>query len=124
MTELALLLAAVLLGAIGLTHSWLGEAKLIGPLLAPGRRHGLLEKSGFARATLRFAWHLTTIAWWGFAAILLVAARRPLDGRAVLLATAATFIASGVITLVATRGRHLAWPVFLAVGALALVPLY
>jgi hypothetical protein len=28
---------------------------------------------------LRFAWHITTVAWWGFAAILLLLARLRCD---------------------------------------------
>ena len=38
MTSISLLTAAFLLFAIGIVHSWLGERRLIGPLLAPGRR--------------------------------------------------------------------------------------
>jgi len=121
----ALLAAAVLLVAVGLIHSVLGERALIGPLLAPDKRRGLLEKSGFARATLRFAWHLTSIAWWGFAAILVTAALAPGGGgSAVLAIIGATFLATGVVTGAASRGRHLAWPVFVAIGLLCLIPLF
>jgi hypothetical protein len=122
MAGTASLFAAVLVA--GLIHSWLGERRLIGPLLAPGARHGLLETSGFARATLRFAWHLTSIAWWGFAAVLLVAAQRPTDGRDISIVVAATFIVTGLVTLYGSRGRHFSWLFFLAIGALALAPLF
>jgi hypothetical protein len=121
-----LIAAAALTLAIGAVHSWLGERRLLGPLLAPGRRQGLLASSGFARRVLRFAWHLTTIAWWGAgAALIALAASPPLDrqGRLALATIAATFLVTGIVTLVVGRGRHLAWPVFLAIAGLAAAPL-
>jgi hypothetical protein len=120
-----LLLAAALTVAIGVAHSWIGERRLIGPLLAPDRVSGLLAKSDFARQTLRFAWHITSVAWWGMAAILVALALWPIDrtGHWTLIAIATTFLISGVTTLVVSRGRHLAWPVFLAVAGLSLAPL-
>lgn len=120
----ALLTAALLTVFIGVVHSWLGERRLIGPLLAPGRRHGILEASAFARSTLRFAWHITTLAWFGLAGVLVALAGVPSGSLAAPIAmiVAATFAISGVITLVASRGRHLAWPVFLAIAALTMAP--
>lgn len=114
-----LLTAAVLLVAIGLVHSWLGERRLIGPLLAPATRTGLLEKSVFARRVLRFAWHLTTLTWVGIAAVLTMLARGPLEasGRATLWALAVTMAATGLVILWTGRGRHWAWPVFVAIAA-------
>jgi len=124
--EPVLLVSAGLTGLLGLAHSVLGERKLIGPLLAPEQRTGLLAKSGFARGILRFAWHLTSIAWWGLGAVLaavaLAAPDRAIAG--VLAAVAATLGVSGLLILAQSRGRHLAWPVFLAAAGLALVPLF
>lgn len=60
--DLAMLLAGVFLVGLGLVHSWLGEVKLIGPLLSPPGRSGILVHSRFARDVLRFAWHLTSLA--------------------------------------------------------------
>lgn len=124
MTSISMLIAAGLLFAVGAVHSWLGEWRLIGPLLRPGGRQGLLEKSEFARQVLRFAWHLTTVAWWGTGAMLILLARVPLDPtvRAILWITAATFLVTGLATLLASRGRHLAWPVFLAIAGLSIAP--
>lgn len=125
MTMTFLLVAAILAIAIGVVHSWLGERRLIGPLLSPERRHGILASSAFARQVLRFAWHLTTIAWWGFAFILVVLAASPLDpqGRHVLTVVAATFLVTGIVILAVSGGRHLAWPVFLAIAGLSVLPL-
>ena len=119
-----LLLASALLVAVGVAHSALGEWKLLGPMLAPERRSGLLEKSAFARQTLRFAWHLTTIAWFGAAGVLAAAAVSPTEslGRAIAAVSSATFLVTGLMILVASRGRHLAWPVFLVIAALCAGP--
>jgi hypothetical protein len=121
----ALLGASALTFLIGLVHSWLGERRLIGPLLDPGSRQGLLARSRFARSVLRFAWHITTIAWWGFGAMLAGLALAPAahHGKLALAATATTMLATGIVILVAGRGRHLAWPAFLAIAGLAALPL-
>jgi len=125
MNEVALALAAFLLFGTGIVHSVLGEHRLIGPLLAVENRTGLLEKSKFARRVLRFAWHLTTLALWGFAAILAGLAVVPTGQH-----TATTLVIISVVCLLsaiyifATSGaRHLAWPVFLAAAGLCVVPL-
>lgn len=123
--EAALLISAGLTGLLGIVHSALGEARLIGPLLAPATRTGLLAKSAAARGILRFAWHLTSIAWWGLAAVL---AAYALAGpgqaeTAVLAAVAATLVVTGVMIFATSRGRHLAWPVFLLAAGLAVLPI-
>jgi hypothetical protein len=60
-----LALAATLAVLVGAAHSYLGERYL---LVRPFRRGGLPPLHGsdvFTRRTLRFAWHVTTVAWWG-----------------------------------------------------------
>lgn len=124
--EPALLVSAGLAGLLGIAHSVLGEQRLLGPLLAPDQRVGLLAKSGFARNILRFAWHLTSIAWWGLGAVL-VAVAVAAPGRTeanVLMAVAGTLAVSGLLILAISKGRHFAWPVFLVAAGLALVPLF
>jgi len=123
MLSTSLLLAAVLTFLVGAVHSWLGERKLIGPLLAPEGRQGLLARS-WARRVLRFAWHLTTVAWWGSAATFAALARGPLgaQGRLTLEVASVTFLVTGVIVLVSSRGRHLAWPAFLIIAVAAALP--
>ena len=125
MLSISLVVAAVLTVLVGVVHSWLGEHRLIGPLLSPEGRRGILASSAFARGVLRFAWHLTSVAWWGFAAIMIVLAQAPPDGpaRMVLVMTALMFLVTGLTTLITSRGRHLAWPVFLAIAGLCVAPL-
>ena len=125
MAHTALMVAAALTSLIGVAHSWLGERLLIGPLLAPESRRGLLRASLFARRTLRFAWHLTTLTWWAIAAVFALLAPAPLapPGSRILAVLAGTFCLSGLVVLAGSRGRHLAWPVFLAVGVAAALPI-
>jgi hypothetical protein len=122
MASISLTIAAILTLLIGVAHSWLGEVRLIGPILSAEGRHGVLAHR-FARQVLRFAWHITSLAWWGFAAIIGFLAQSPLDGsgRLILAITAVTFAVTGLITLVASRGRHLAWLVFFTIAGLAIV---
>ena len=118
--SLALSLAAFLLVAIGLAHSYLGERYLLVRLLRRGDLPRLLGSAQFTAQVLRFAWHITTVAWWGFAAILLHLARGPLSAQVVAALIGLTFVTTGLIALIGSRGRHLSWPIFLLIGALAL----
>jgi len=116
----ALYVAATLTLLIGVAHSWLGERYILTRLFRRGDLPTLFGGQEFTRNTLRFAWHITTISWWGFATILLVMAGGPPAPKVLGLIIGVTFLVHFVITLVASRGRHLAWPIFLAIGALTL----
>ena len=119
MDTLLLGAAALLILAVGIAHSWLGEVKLIGPLTAAETRSGLLAQSGLARSVLRFAWHITTVAWFGLAAVLLALTRygEAAGGRAVIASIAATFLVTGLACAPGGR-RHWAWAIFLLIAAL------
>lgn len=114
---------ALLAFGIGLAHSTLGERYILIRLM---RRDlpKLFGTDALTKRTLRFAWHLTTVAWWGFAAQMAWAAGA-LDatggasGAALLQPIAGVFLVSAVLTAGSSRGRHLAWPVFLAITACA-----
>lgn len=111
------------LALLGLAHSVLGERYILRRLfrrpLPP-----LFGSDAFTKRTLRFAWHALTVAWWGFAALMVLLARAPLDagGRAALLVVAATLVATSAGTFVVSRGRHWSWVVELAVAAAAAAP--
>jgi hypothetical protein len=120
----SLIAAAILAVAIGIAHSWLGERFIIVRLLRRDNLPALFGDDTFTGHTLRFAWHLTTVAWWGLAAILgLLAGALPAIpvGQGVLLVIGLTFLASAVLAVVLTRARHLSWPVFLAIAILCAV---
>ena len=113
-------LAAFLAVAIGLAHSILGERYILTRLfrkpLPP-----LFGDDSFTRLTLRFAWHITTIAWFGFAALLYQAGIGQLTTPRVLITVGATFAVTALIALIASRARHLSWVVFGAIAILCFV---
>jgi hypothetical protein len=106
----ALFVAALLTFTVGLIHSVLGERFIL---------MRLPEQAIFKARILRFAWHLTTIAWWGVGAMLVLASRGLLTAGNTLRVIAATMAVTSAIILVSSRGRHLAWPVFLAIAILS-----
>ena len=117
-----LLLAAVLTALLGLAHSWLGERYLVSRLMRRKDLPKLFGSDRFTRHTIRFAWHLTTVAWFGFAALLwLLAHRSPsesLEPSLVREILARTFAFGALIAFVGSRGRHLSWLVLLAIALL------
>jgi hypothetical protein len=117
----ALLSAAVLIALVGAAHSLLGERYILIRLFRRSDLPRLFGSDVFTRRTLRFAWHLTTVAWWGIAALLLLAARAGSATLAVAEVGAVlawTSWVSAVVALAGSRGRHLAWVAFVIVGAL------
>jgi hypothetical protein len=122
--QFTLYAAATLVLLVGIVHSWLGERVIIMPLLAIEPRQGPL-KSAFIRKIIRFAWHITTLAWLGLALVLLALLPAPVgeQGRMIALIIAATFFVSGLISLIISKGRHIAWPLFFLIAVLALTPL-
>lgn len=115
-------LGAFLAVALGIAHSGLGERYILVRLFRRDDLPKLFGGTWFTRRTLRFAWHLTSVAWWGFAAQMawaggLFGTEADLDG--LLRVVAVTFAVSGVVTLAASRGRHLAWVVFFAIAVCA-----
>lgn len=113
-----LLAAAGLACFLAFAHSYLGERHLLIRLFRRGDLPKLLGGTEFTKRTLRFAWHLTSLAWLSLAAIL-VKLNSHVPTRAELgLLLAGTFGVSGVVALVGSRGRHLSWIVFFAIALL------
>jgi hypothetical protein len=119
-----LLLAAALCVLVGVAHSWLGEKNILIRLFRRDDLPKLFGSDWFTKRTLRFAWHLTSVAWWGLGGVLVAVA----DGSAadpaamrqrVIAVVAVTFLIHAVLTAAASRGRHYAWMVFLAIAACA-----
>lgn len=114
-----LLAAAVLLVLISAAHSYLGERYILVRLFRRDNLPRLFGDDWFTKQTLRFAWHCTSVAWLGFAGLLVVVAGdRPVAGAGLLRVVALTFLVTAALAGVASRGRHLSWPVFLAVAVL------
>jgi len=110
--------AAGLATLLALAHSYLGERYI---LMRQFRRDGVPKLFGateFTKRTLRFAWHLTSIAWLGLAAIL-VKLDTHVPSRAEFgMLLVGTFGVSGLVALVGSRGKHLSWAVSLAIAVL------
>lgn len=115
-----LFIAAALLIALGLFHSFLGERYIIRRLLRRDDLPKLFGGQEFTAGTIRFAWHITTLLAFGVAAVLVLVALGA-DQRAVVAAVGITCLACAVPPVVFTRGRHLSWAVFLTAGVLCLV---
>lgn len=116
----ALHVAAVLIFLTGLAHSVLGERYILIRLFRRDNLPLLFGGTSFTTQTLRFAWHITTVAWWGFALLLWQAASGTLTTGGMLEVLCYTSVLSGLLPLVLTRGRHLSWVVFFVVGAIGL----
>lgn len=115
-----LALALVLLIATGLAHSYLGERYLLMRLFKRQDLPKLLGSTAFTIGTLRFVWHLTTVAWWGLAYLIFAAWQGPLGRDQVLTVIGVTSLVSAAFPLYFTRGRHLSWIVFLLIGVLVI----
>ncbi|MBC6943646.1 MAG: hypothetical protein DWB45_13120 [Xanthomonadales bacterium] len=119
-TSLLLHLAAWLAVALGAAHSLLGERYILIRLFRRDNLPQLFGSTWFTIRTLRFAWHLTTVAWCGFAVLLVQLGQGALTASSAATVIGCSFLASGVLPLVMTRGRHVAWLVLFIIGAIAL----
>lgn len=117
--QIALYLAALLTLFIGVVHSVLGERYILIRLFRRDNLPKLFGGTEFTTKTLRFAWHMTSVAWCGLGAVLVLLAHPPFTAQAIGLTVAATFLVTGLVALVASRGRHLSWIVFFAIALLA-----
>ena len=117
--QIALTVAAALILLVAIAHSYLGERYILMRLFRRNDLPQLLGSSEFTTRTMRFAWHVTSIAWLGLAGVLLAIAHPPLQSQTLGLIVGATFLVHGLIALIGSRGRHLSWIAFLIIGALA-----
>lgn len=107
-------LSALIMVLTGFTHSFLGETKLIGPLLAIDAP---LLQIRLVRKILRFAWHLTTLLMFATALTILW----PGTPRAVIGLIGGIWFAVGLFDGVFTKGQHLGWPMLTLAGLTALI---
>lgn len=115
-----MLVAVVLFIALGLAHSILGERYILVRLFRREDLPTIFGSTSFTTRTLRFAWHITTIAWFGFAALLLQVGQGQLTHHSAAQTIGLTSIASGLLPLIITRGRHLSWVVLFIIGGISL----
>lgn len=115
-----LLVAAALIALTAVAHSFLGERYILIRLFKRENLPRLFGSDVFTKRTLRFAWHITSVAWLGLAGVLLVLAGQGVPSRSTLLqVVAATFLCSAAIAVIGSRGKHLSWVVFTVIALLA-----
>ena len=116
-----LVVGSFLLIFIGFVHSYLGEKYILIRLFRRDNLPKLLGSDWFTKRVLRFAWHLTTVAWWGFAAILYFLSNSSDNIRSeVLIIITVVFAISGIISLLYSRGKHLSWLFFFGIAGTSL----
>ena len=111
-------LAAFLLVAVAVAHSYLGERFILTRLFKRDNLPKLFGSDNFTKRTLRFAWHVTSVAWLGFAAIIIALAQAQPDVQILVKIIAATFAIHFAISFFGSAGEHLSWIVFGAVSIL------
>jgi hypothetical protein len=112
-------LAAILMFAAGIAHSYFGERGFLPRLLAmPGLPLLRKDDRGFTERVIRAVWHIASLYWWFAAAVLAIMAMQVANPlRAIGLALAATILATG-LACIWCGWRHPAIGVFLAAAAL------
>jgi hypothetical protein len=118
--NLYFVLAGCLLVLLGIAHSWLGERALLIPLLKRSDLPKLFGDEFYTRRILRLAWHLTSLAWIAMGAvfIFLSPSRPDSSARVVAQSFSVVFLLSTFFSIWAAHGRHLSWPIFLAISVL------
>ena len=112
-------LAAILIVLLAIAHSVLGERYILQRLFRRELPH-LLGGPEFTRRTLRFAWHLTSMLAFGLGAVLWLLAGSPPSPALLARVLGGVLLASGLLPLLFTRGRHLSWVVLFVAGGLCL----
>lgn len=115
-----LYLAIFLIFALGVAHSVLGERYLLTRLFRRDNLPTLLGGTAFTIQTLRFAWHITTLTWWGIALLLVLIARDAATAKNFASVIGWTLLLCGLLPLVMTRAKHLSWIVFFLAGGIVL----
>ncbi len=114
-------LSAVVLVITALVHSWLGEQRLVRPLL--WQRGGILDRA-LVRFILRGVWHFMSILFCMIAVTLWVGTESSTKALDVLLgATALGIGGTGIVNLIVSRGRHVGAPMLVLIGVLAALAL-
>ena len=110
-----LTIAAIIIFAAGLTHSYLGEKYILIRLFKRDNIPHLMGSDEFTKGTLRFCWHITSVFWFGLAVILAFQ-----EGHTSLLLNTIGTVSSMSALLAAyfTKGKHLSWIALGAVGVL------
>jgi hypothetical protein len=107
------LISGILAFVVGLAHSFLGERFFL-PRLRQKEAPVDVGTEIFVNRTLRGAWHLSTLACWSSAVILIVFAFRPLDDSIIIVMRVISnfYLFSGILSVFMSHGRHFIWIIF------------
>lgn len=111
--------AGVLSFLLAPLHSFLGEWLIFKQLMRQDFPP-IMGSELLTKRTLRCFWHLIDVLWWGFGVMLWHYAALPSlapTARWTAGVIAWVYLASSAGALVATRGRHFAWGLFLVIAA-------
>lgn len=122
--ESLLYIAAFLLVVLSFAHSYLGERFILSRLFKRDNLPKILGSDDFTKRTLRFAWHLTSVAWLGLAGIIVALAQPELSQQWVGQIIAMTFGLHFLMALIGSKGKHLSWVLFGATAVLVLLGTY
>ena len=112
--------------ATGLAHSALGEGLIFRRMRVTGfvpTSGGQVLREPHVRI-LWASWHLVTAMGWGLAAVLLWLARSGSPQPVIALAVGLSVLASSLLVLVGTKGRHPGWVALLGVAVLTAIGSY
>lgn len=111
--------ASILCFVVGMIHSILGERYILIRLFRRDNIPRLFGSDYFTKGTLRFVWHITTFAWWGFGYLLwLISTSQDISSQTVLYVISAVSLFSGIFSFGFTKGKHLSWLVFLGIAGI------
>lgn len=108
-----ILIASIILVFIGLAHSYLGERYILIRLFKRDNIPHLFGSDFFTKGTLRFCWHVMSVASFGFAAILF---NKQSSDLYTLTVIGVVFSVSALFSIYFTKGKHLSWVAFMAVS--------
>ncbi len=124
-----LLIAGILCFLLGLSHSILGEILIFQNKKSHKQIVPTIVKSDLKESHLRIiwaTWHLASFLGWCIGAILLKTAHKQTILNTELIkfiisAIVISMLCSSFLVLVATKGKHPGWVVFLIIGILTLM---
>jgi hypothetical protein len=112
--------SAILLVGLGLAHSYLGEKYILMRLFRRDNLPKIFGGDEFTKNTLRFAWHLTSVAWLGLAALIVYMAQPTYAKTNLGNIIGATLLAHFLVALIGSKAKHFSWVIFLIVGLLVI----
>ena len=107
-------LSAAFMVTTAAVHGFLGEKRLIQPLMMLDQ--GIMGVD-LARRVFRFAWYAMSVLMLVSAAVVIW----PGTPRGLILLTGCAWTAVGLFDAVYTRGRHIGWPILTASGVFAIL---